>query len=453
MPRPATALALSVAATVAATDAAVADVVFDALDAGTDEIAFFGDLVLEDLQVDGGGWLRTVTVSLTADGTGGAVATDLTLSLALDGGDGMPDVAGPGDDAILFQAAQTGVVVPRDGTTEVAFDVSDLFVVIPVDALLFGGVQATNPEVGHVFHGAPTVGSTSPFVVSFGAMGPVPAPGTADPLLEQSDALGFRIEADALPAGTPRSGIAGTLIDFEALGEQVVGPTLAVGDATFDEARDGFPPPVDASFAVDDGTGVWLDSPGMLDFVEGKLLNLGGFSGGPDGFLFTAGKSLRITPDVPRTGARVSVAYVAETDDVDYRPSVITLLAFESGVPVASASVNASNVLGTSAGGTFTFGAQRLELAGVTFDELRLFTNGPGPFGGLLMGLDRVLLGDATCPGDLDADGEVAFADLVALLAQFDVCGGTACDADLDADGDVDFEDLVALLAAWGPCR
>jgi hypothetical protein len=59
----------------------------------------------------------------------------------------------------------------------------------------------------------------------------------------------------------------------------------------------------------------------------------------------------------------------------------------------------------------------------------------------------------ATCAADCgDADGEVAIADLLQLLAEWGAAG-TSCDiAPEPADGIVDVQDLLALLAAWGPC-
>jgi hypothetical protein len=59
---------------------------------------------------------------------------------------------------------------------------------------------------------------------------------------------------------------------------------------------------------------------------------------------------------------------------------------------------------------------------------------------------------DVGCFGDLDGDGDVDFADLNALLGQYNQVGpGLA--ADLDGDGDVDFADLNALLGVYNlPC-
>lgn len=57
---------------------------------------------------------------------------------------------------------------------------------------------------------------------------------------------------------------------------------------------------------------------------------------------------------------------------------------------------------------------------------------------------------DASCPGDLDDDGQVAFSDLLELLSAWGPCAG--CAADLDGDDEVAFGDLLVLLSAWGPC-
>ncbi len=56
--------------------------------------------------------------------------------------------------------------------------------------------------------------------------------------------------------------------------------------------------------------------------------------------------------------------------------------------------------------------------------------------------------GVASCPADLDADGEVGAADLAILLAAWGSC--SSCTADFDDDGDVDAADLATLLADWG---
>ncbi|MDY7107606.1 MAG: C25 family cysteine peptidase [Planctomycetota bacterium] len=51
-------------------------------------------------------------------------------------------------------------------------------------------------------------------------------------------------------------------------------------------------------------------------------------------------------------------------------------------------------------------------------------------------------------PGDLDGDGDVDTADLLALLADWGCIGN--CPGDVDGDGDTDTADLLMLLANWG---
>jgi hypothetical protein len=58
---------------------------------------------------------------------------------------------------------------------------------------------------------------------------------------------------------------------------------------------------------------------------------------------------------------------------------------------------------------------------------------------------------DFACPPDIDGSGDVAIADLAALLAGYGVTSGaTPYIGDLDTDGDVDLSDLTHLLSAFG---
>ncbi|NNF41746.1 MAG: hypothetical protein HKN62_01635 [Phycisphaerales bacterium] len=61
---------------------------------------------------------------------------------------------------------------------------------------------------------------------------------------------------------------------------------------------------------------------------------------------------------------------------------------------------------------------------------------------------------ERVCPADIICDGNVGFADLLAVLAAWGECTGSCiyCDADLDDSCDVGFADLLTVLAAWGPC-
>lgn len=50
-------------------------------------------------------------------------------------------------------------------------------------------------------------------------------------------------------------------------------------------------------------------------------------------------------------------------------------------------------------------------------------------------------------PEDVNGDGTVGFADLVAVLGAWGPC--TACPADIDNSGEVDFADILLVLGAW----
>ena len=54
------------------------------------------------------------------------------------------------------------------------------------------------------------------------------------------------------------------------------------------------------------------------------------------------------------------------------------------------------------------------------------------------------------CPADLTDDGQVAFDDLLQLLAAWGECAG--CPEDLDGDGVVSFGDVLEILTEWGLC-
>jgi hypothetical protein len=57
------------------------------------------------------------------------------------------------------------------------------------------------------------------------------------------------------------------------------------------------------------------------------------------------------------------------------------------------------------------------------------------------------------CPADLDGDGTVGAADLLALLVVWGPCvNKSGCPEDLDDNGTVGASDLLALLVNWGPC-
>ncbi|MCH2151599.1 MAG: hypothetical protein MK075_08185, partial [Phycisphaerales bacterium] len=56
----------------------------------------------------------------------------------------------------------------------------------------------------------------------------------------------------------------------------------------------------------------------------------------------------------------------------------------------------------------------------------------------------------AACPEDIDGDGTVAFADLLAVLGDWNC--STCSQSDVDGDGMVGFSDVLAVIAKWGGC-
>ncbi len=74
----------------------------------------------------------------------------------------------------------------------------------------------------------------------------------------------------------------------------------------------------------------------------------------------------------------------------------------------------------------------------------------PDDDGGRDRGAVWVLFLDGICLWDLDANGSIGAADLLALLVSWGPCKG--CPADFDGNGSVGASDLLALLANWGPC-
>ena len=72
-------------------------------------------------------------------------------------------------------------------------------------------------------------------------------------------------------------------------------------------------------------------------------------------------------------------------------------------------------------------------------------------------GLDAVRVLRFECdvgfPGDIDRDGDVDVADLLALLAAWGPCPHKSeCPKNLDGSGTIELADLLILLPAWRPC-
>jgi hypothetical protein len=135
--------------------------------------------------------------------------------------------------------------------------------------------------------------------------------------------------------------------------------------------------------------------------------------------------------------------------DLDGDEATFQVQIFESGGPVHAVFAYADVVFedaGLDEGASATIGYQDGE-DGVR-NTVQWSFNEPGAVqaGTVLTLMDEVM----TCPGDVDASGDVGFGDLLQVLAQWGPCCG--CPQDFDRDGEVSFADLLVLLAAWGPC-
>lgn len=56
---------------------------------------------------------------------------------------------------------------------------------------------------------------------------------------------------------------------------------------------------------------------------------------------------------------------------------------------------------------------------------------------------------DPSCPGDVNGDGALGFADLMAVIGNW---GCHSCPEDIDQSGTAEFGDILFLLDFWGPC-
>jgi hypothetical protein len=58
------------------------------------------------------------------------------------------------------------------------------------------------------------------------------------------------------------------------------------------------------------------------------------------------------------------------------------------------------------------------------------------------------------CPSDLNGNGQVDFADVIALIGQWGDCPppGEPCPGDLNGDGVVGFADVLIVIGGWGAC-
>ena len=126
---------------------------------------------------------------------------------------------------------------------------------------------------------------------------------------------------------------------------------------------------------------------------------------------------------------------------------------------VISATVGADTWIGRIDGGSNYLSQSEMSAhfglgAGTTIDTLDVaWTNGDVT---TLTDVDvnqtiTIAHGATPCTGDVNGDGSVAVADLLAVLNDWSACAG--CDTDINGDDAVNVTDLLAVLNAFGPCR
>ncbi|MCP3903238.1 MAG: hypothetical protein GY715_06330 [Planctomycetes bacterium] len=102
------------------------------------------------------------------------------------------------------------------------------------------------------------------------------------------------------------------------------------------------------------------------------------------------------------------------------------------------------NTAGADGGGIYTSPVATLTLSGTS-----LCDNTPDNlFGPMTDGGGNSICG--LCPADLNGNGQVDFADILAVIGAWGTC--TGCAEDLNDNGLVGFDDILVIIGAWGPC-
>lgn len=182
---------------------------------------------------------------------------------------------------------------------------------------------------------------------------------------------------------------AASTANFNDLAEDFYGPTLTVDGIRFESPFDGFDP---GQWAADQAGDFWPTVAPMLDYVDGGVLTINGYTDGPSGVLFTSVKSFEITSDKVETFGQMSFAYIAGDAQNDWTDNTVTLEALLGGQVVATDSAQTDNVLAQAPKGTSLLGAARLTIDGVAFDRLRFSVSGPSLGGRMLGVIDNVTL-------------------------------------------------------------
>lgn len=171
-------------------------------------------------------------------------------------------------------------------------------------------------------------------------------------------------------------------------------------------------------------------------FIPGDNLSIGALS------------SVWMDLDQPASAAELDIAYY---ENGPWGGIVYHLDGLMNGSVVASDSFVLSD-LGGRDNATFS----SLSISGGVFDTLHLYATFGAEYSGPRGMIDDLRLTSATCPADVDHDGDVDLSDLGVVLSAFGSCVGDAgyvAAVDFDASGCIQLSDLGVTLSAFGqPC-
>ena len=180
----------------------------------------------------------------------------------------------------------------------------------------------------------------------------------------------------------------GAFTDFNSYAEGHYGSVEVFDGITFFDAEINHGPI--ESFAIDDVTDHWLEFPNSLPYVDGCVLNINGFGFGPNGYMYCGVRYFKMTTGQLENYGAISVTYLVEDEQSNFRQNTVTLEAWRDGTLVGSDSTYLDNVVGEPS--RHKFGASRLEVSGVEFDMLRIVSAGPENDGIMVGSFDNVLI-------------------------------------------------------------
>ena len=163
------------------------------------------------------------------------------------------------------------------------------------------------------------------------------------------------------------------------------------------------------------------------------------------------GQNWSLAPGVEADGLFPTEGYLDKTDPYDIEPGLIESCFTKPVDPAIQLSdfdgLHYEEVLelyrGSGGGAGIDIGALGLE----AIRYVRI-TNPPGSFD--TPEIDAVADVAPRRPGDVNQDGQVDVADLLALLSRWGPARPAGWDADFNGDGAVDTADLLTLLGNWG---